>query len=411
MSLLSRIRVWHIILLAFLLSELFTSIMSYILNGRIRHDYLITGGVVPLLVAPVVIYLVTQNRRLVSERDGLQSELIESRRIEEALKAGERKYRDLFENASDAIFVLDTQFNYIDVNKAAVRMLGYSRDELLGMNVFDFVPPDQVPESKKSFELLKSKGEYHNFVGRIRTRDGRWIDVEVSSNAIYLDGEVVGSRDMVRDITERKMIEAALKQSLSEKETLIKEIHHRVKNNLVMIQGLLQLQSDSVSDKASKAAFLESQERIASMGMIHEYLYRSDDLKHMNVSDYIRRLSKKLLENYSSGRGDIRLDLDLEEIFLDVEVMIPCGLILNELITNSLKHAFPRTLNVGLRRESGGDIALTVRDDGPGMPEGFDIEKAESMGMKIVTILTDQLGGTVHVSGNSGTRTRVVFNI
>jgi two-component sensor histidine kinase len=220
---------------------------------------------------------------------------------------------------------------------------------------------------------------------------------------------------MVNDITKKKQYEEALRKSLEEKELLIKEVHHRAKNNLVIIQSLLQLQADRVTDHTSKSAFAESQERIASIGLIHEFLYKSDDLKHMNISDYIRSLSNQLVKKYTMDNCNIRLDMDVEELFLYIEIMIPCGLIINELITNALKYAFPSrtegTLHVGLKRgtDNSDNIVMTVIDNGIGMPEGLNICNTRTLGMMIIVSLVKQLNGSLELEGSDGTTFKITL--
>jgi len=243
--------------------------------------------------------------------------------------------------------------------------------------------------------------------------------VEINSSAIVKDGRVVGSRDIVRDITERKIMETALQRSLKEKEMLAKEIHHRAKNNLSVVQGLLQLQSNEIEDPRSKKALKDSQERIASIGLIHSMLINADDVKNMDMAKYITRLAERLIQSYKSEQSDIELKVDVDEIYIDIELMMPCGLILSELITNALKYAFSSKasgrLSVFFRQAEDGYIVFGVRDNGVGMPEDVNLSKLGpvdelgSMGRKIIITLTEQLGGHIEVSRNGGTEVMVIF--
>jgi len=337
----------------------------------------------------------------------------ENRKLLDEAMERENKYRDLFENAGDAIFVLDTSFNYLDVNRAAEEMLGFTREELLEMNIFDLIPPEQTTASLKELDELDHSGGYRNFVGKLRTKDCMWLDVEVSSTAIVEDGRVVGSRDIVRDITERRIIMDALQKSLKEKDLLLKEIHHRAKNNLTIIQGLLQLQSNEVQDTRSRDALKDSQDRIASVSLIHSMLAYSEDLKKMDMAKYITSLAQRLLKSYRQENRDMELNIDVDDVYLDIEFMMPCGLILSELLTNAIKYAFPSEtrgrLDVFFKQHEDGEFFFGVRDNGVGLPKGMKLEELTSLGMKIVITLTEQLCGRLAVNDGDGTEISVTF--
>jgi len=338
--------------------------------------------------------------------------LKEGRRLLMVAEEKEQKYRDLFENAGDAIFVLDNSFNYVDVNRAAVDMLGFEREDLLKKNVFDLIPNEQTAASLREFETLKQTGGYKNFQGRLITKDGMWLDVEVSSTAIEKDGEKVGSRDIVRDITERKIIMDALEQTIKEKEMLLKEIHHRAKNNLTVIQSLLYLQSTEMEDTRSRSALKESQERLASISLIHSMLGESEDVKNMKMSEYVSRLAESLVKSYGIEGREIQLYMDVDMIYLDIQYMMPCGLIINELITNAIKYAFPSgpgRLEVYFKESPEGCYVFGVRDNGVGLPEDMKFDGLTSLGIKIITTLTEQLKGSLEVIRQDGTDVRVSF--
>ena len=218
---------------------------------------------------------------------------------------------------------------------------------------------------------------------------------------------------VVQDITDRKEFENSLKTSLEEKEVLLREIHHRVKNNLQIISSLLNLQTVYINDEEALNLFKESQNRVRSMSMIHESLYQSRDLAHIDFSIYISRLSNELLSSYGVNINLISLKTDLENIFLDINTAIPCGLIITELFTNSIKYAFPHgrkgIINIKFKRDKGDNFILEVSDDGVGLPDDIDIKQTKSLGMRLVNSLVDQLDGTVEVDGSSGTRFVIKF--
>jgi len=213
-------------------------------------------------------------------------------------------------------------------------------------------------------------------------------------------------------IAEGKTIEKALRTSLAEKEVLLKEVHHRVKNNLQIVSSLLSLQALKY-DEHLTGAFIDSQARVRAMALVHEKLYRSGDLSRIDFPDYLRQLSSFLLQAYRPKYLTVTPDVECSDLFLPVDSAIPCGLIVNELFTNSLKHAFTARSEgkIVLRAwKDNGDAHLLVEDDGVGLPPGFDVERSDSLGLQLVTNLTRQLRGTLHVdSSAAGTAFRVSF--
>jgi two-component sensor histidine kinase len=216
-----------------------------------------------------------------------------------------------------------------------------------------------------------------------------------------------------RDITERKRVEDQARVSLKEKEVLLKEIHHRVKNNLAVVQSLLNLQAGKIKDPQAQEAFKESRDRIRSMALVHEKLYQSPDLAHIDMADYLRDLSTRLFYSSQVSPDKVKLKLEMEGVQIGIDTAVPMGLILNELISNALKHAFPGgregKIRVGLARVDGGMIRLTVENNGIGFPEEVDFRKAESMGFQVVTALVEQLGGTIEMKRDKGTVFTITF--
>jgi two-component sensor histidine kinase len=216
-----------------------------------------------------------------------------------------------------------------------------------------------------------------------------------------------------QEITERVRAEERIQASLKEKEVLLKEIHHRVKNNLQVVSSLLSLQSQTVDSPAALEVLQESQNRIRSMALIHERLYRSEDLAQVDFAVYIRDLATFLVRSYRAQLGPISLNIEAEGIFLGIDAAIPCGLITNELISNALKHAFPNGRGGEIRVKIGthGDqqFTLIVGDNGVGFPQDVDFQNTESLGMQLVNTLVDQLEGTVELCGNGGSEFTIRF--
>ena len=272
-----------------------------------------------------------------------------------------------------------------DCNSATERVLEYSAEELQGMNMKDLMHPDDL------------KGETEG-LGRLISRSGRLIYANIRVTSIC-DEEIV----IIEDQTE-------IMESLREKELLLREIHHRVKNNLQIISSLLSLQAHNMHDRTCRALLGESQNRIRSMALIHEQLYRSGDFSAIDFSSYASELIRNLRKSYSTDKN-IEFSLEIDKINLNLETAIPLGLILSELITNSLKHAFKGMdgglITVRFTRE---DLyyVLEVVDNGTGFREE-GLRNSDSLGFKLVEILTDQLDGTLKVSGEGGGYFRIKF--
>ncbi|HEY9296076.1 MAG TPA: histidine kinase dimerization/phosphoacceptor domain -containing protein, partial [Phormidium sp.] len=219
------------------------------------------------------------------------------------------------------------------------------------------------------------------------------------------------------ELNERKRTEEQLKTSLKEKEVLLKEIHHRVKNNLQVISSVLRLQTDYIKDEKVLELFKDSQNRIRSMALIHEKLYQSSNLLKINFDEYIRDLGNTLLSSYAASSQAVTLNTEAEEVWLNIDTAIPCGLIINELVSNSLKHAFPSNtreneLWVGLRHTSEDQFVLTVRDNGIGFPKDIDFRNTESLGLELVCVFTEQLDGEIELVQEStiGTTFTITFS-
>jgi two-component sensor histidine kinase len=280
--------------------------------------------------------------------------------------------------------------------------------------LFLLIHPDDLAFVQKHVDAsLQSDAEYDV--------EFRFVRPNGEIRYLYTRGEVtrdtkgkavrfVGSQI---DITERKRAEEQLQRSLAEKEVLLKEIHHRVKNNMQVIISLLNLQTDNIDDSTVRAMFEESRNRVSSMALIHEKLYRSEDLARIDFKEYLHGLVQGIADTYK--RHDVHLSVEMESIALDVNVGIPCGLIVNELISNSLKHAFPKgrkgLIRVGINKNREGNYVLTVEDNGIGFPAEKDFRKTSSLGLRLVNVLTGQICGTIALSRSEGTRFCITFPV
>jgi two-component sensor histidine kinase len=221
------------------------------------------------------------------------------------------------------------------------------------------------------------------------------------------------TKELKQEILERIRIEHKLRGSLKEKEVLLKEIHHRVKNNLQVISSLLYLQSKKVHDKPALEMFTESQNRIRSMALIHEKLYQSEDLVHVDFSEYIRNLIGHLANSYGAQMKNVRIHMQTENVLLSIDKGIPCALIINELVINALKYAFPKDrkgeITIRINRDDRRMIALSVSDNGVGFPHTVDLLNSETLGLQLVKQLTQQLKGRIDIENGHGTKFMITF--
>jgi two-component sensor histidine kinase len=219
----------------------------------------------------------------------------------------------------------------------------------------------------------------------------------------------------VQDITERIKTENDLQHSLREKEILLREIHHRVKNNLQTITSLLDLQAESIKDEESKKAFKSSQSRIRSMALIHEKLYKSKNLERIKAREYIQHLIEYLEGTYQTSSSRITIQTEIENLFLNLDVAIPCGLIINELVSNSMKYAFTAMgkgiVNVKLQKQGNKILTLIVEDNGTGIPENVNPVNSPSLGLQLVSLLTKQLNGKLRIDRSDGTTVSISFPV
>jgi two-component sensor histidine kinase len=237
---------------------------------------------------------------------------------------------------------------------------------------------------------------------------------QMSLNALARDGSVFGISVFGKDITERKRAEEQFAKSLSEKETLLRELYHRTKNNMNVIISMLKLQSSQIGDERLQEAFSETEDRILSMSLIHEKLYSSQDLANINLKDYVEDLSKHLLANYSVSNSHVSLRFALDDVYVPIDTATSCGLIINELVSNALKHAFPDQragrIEIRLSRTQYGEIYLAVSDDGVGLPADFDARRDGHLGLRLIFRLAEgKLKARVEFSGDQGLSCRLLF--
>jgi PAS domain S-box-containing protein len=334
---------------------------------------------------------------------------------EMALKQTEEKYKTIAENVDVGIYRTMSGANgrFIEANPSLVKMFGYmDKQEFLNIDVSNLY---HDPECRNRFQRkMLRDGFVKNEELFLKKKDGTPFLGSVCAVAVRNDkGKIICFDGIIEDITERKHAEEKIKASLMEKEVLLREIHHRVKNNLQIISSLLNLQSRHVEDEPALDMFRESRNRVRSMALVHEKLYRSEDLSKVDFCEYIRSLGRHLFMAYGMNSAAIDLDVDVRDVFLDINTSIPCGLIINELVSNSLKHAFRGgdrgKIRVVLQPENNDKFKMIVSDNGKGLPKGLDVSRTDSLGLQLVTMLVEQLQGTLNIDRNHGTSFEVVF--
>jgi PAS domain S-box-containing protein len=357
----------------------------------------------------------SDKEKLVHELQVHQIELeMQNQELHEAREKTEttlNKYTELYDFAPVGYFNLDLQGEICELNLNAAKLLGGERANLINHNFKLFISQNTRPV-------------FNNFFQKVFESDAK-ASCEVilgnSSNPplyVYIEGIVFdeGQKCLaaVIDITERKKAEVKLKKSLGEKEILLRELHHRVKNNMQVISSLLRLQSATLDSKKAVAVFRECQNRIKAMALIHEKFYRSQDLSNINFETYVRDLVDTLAQSYDVSQNKVTVDINIKNVSLEIDTAISCGMIINELISNSLKHAFPqgakRNIGVSILPAEGNHVEMIISDNGLGIPAELDFRKTDTLGLQLVnTLVNDQLDGKIELDRTAGTKFKITF--
>jgi PAS domain S-box-containing protein len=329
------------------------------------------------------------------------------KQAESALHQAKDQLQAVLDAVPGFVFWIGADLRYIGVNRHFANALDLTPEELVG---------EKLCFGNSSYNFVEFM---RNFMVSAEESAGQIIDIQVAGStrnylmAVQKYQQGTAAVSVGIDITERQQTEERLRASLKEKEVLLKEIHHRVKNNLQVISSLLKLQSGYIKDKEALALFTDSYNRVRSMALIHEKLYQSQNLAQIDAADYIPNLVSGLFRSYSVSSQAINLKIEVDNIWLDADTAIPCGLMMNELVSNSLKYAFPsgRTGEILVKFfvTGSGQCCMIVRDDGVGIPADFKLEEAESLGLQLVWNLTGQLGGDIELSSEGGTSFKITF--
>lgn len=339
------------------------------------------------------------------------------RESEEQIRSQAAKMNAVFETSTHHIWTVDRELRLTSFNANQYRWIqkNYGVDAEIGLSM---VTDKMVSDNEYNAFWIEKIGQAFdgkqlNFETSFPAKNGLLMWREVYLNPIYDEnGKVTEVSCIAHDVTDKKQAEEKLRLSLKEKEVLLKEVHHRVKNNLQVISSILNLQSSYIRDPKTLELLRESQNRIKSMAFIHESLYQTKDFSSINFSEYVENISKNLVHSYSSTEEPPELELKTDRIFLNLDTAIPCGLIINELLSNALKYAFKDgrhgKIEVTLR-ESKGNITISIADNGPGLPENVDFRNTESLGLQLVVTLVEQINGKIRLDNKKGTKFVIDF--
>jgi PAS domain S-box-containing protein len=341
-------------------------------------------------------------------------DITERKRAEEKLRQSEAKFSSAFLTSPDSVNINRLEDGlFLDVNEGFCTITGYQPEEVIGRTSQELGIWLNREDRERLVREINRCGCVSDLEAEFRRKDGSVLTGQMSARVIEIEGEpcIV---NIVRDITEKRRVEELMRASLEEKTVLLQEIHHRVKNNLQIISSLLELQSGLIIDENFRRYVLDSQNRIMAMALVHEKLFHSECFASINFGDYIDDLAHSLFAGYVKDSELIGILVDAGDFSLGIDEAIPCGLIVNELVSNSLKHAFPdgRSGEIKVLCHAGADglITLKVSDTGIGLPPGLDFGTAETLGLQLVTMLVKQLRGTVGMnSGQSGTVFDITF--
>jgi PAS domain S-box-containing protein len=369
--------------------------------------------------------LVLESTALPFEFEGVPSVISASRDVTDEINAERARreatealetFRLMVESISDyAIYQLDAEGRVTTWNAGARAIKGYEAAEIVGQHLSTFYQDEDRPNAERGLEIASFIGRFEEEGWRVRKDGSRfWASVVITALRVRHAG-VSGFVKVTRDLSERKQAEDVMGAALAEKTAMLQEIHHRVKNNLQMISSLLNLQARQIQDRDARAIFLDTQSRVRSIALLHESLYQSDDLGRVDMHQYVDKLVSTLWRMYGGAGPRARFMAEVDPIYLSVDVAVPCGLIVNELVTNSLKHAFVNTpdaahneIRIEMRRLAH-ELRISVADNGLGLASTVDPNTDETMGLTLVRDLTLQLRGRVEFVNTNGARCEMTF--
>ncbi len=343
---------------------------------------------------------------------GTATDITDRKSADQRIRESEGKYKYLVESIEEGMVIADELENFTFYNEAARKIFGYDDKEMNTMNFKRLVSSDDFNRLKMETDK-RLKGQSSKYDIEIICKDGEKRLISVTASPLFDNDDYTGSIGIFVDITEIRQAEEKIKSQLREKEVMLQEIYHRVKNNLQIISSMLKLQASYIDDEYAIQLFRNCQHRVKSMSLVHEKLYKSSDLTNISFRDYTNSLIKNLFNSLNINSDRIGYELDINDVNLDITIAIPCGLIINELITNALKYGFPDdkrgVIKVSMTKLENGKLNLTVLNNGVDLPEDFDMTNLSSFGMRLVDILKDQLGAELNIERKDGVAFSLTF--
>jgi PAS domain S-box-containing protein len=337
---------------------------------------------------------------------------IDKKRAEDDVSIQKSYFENLFQMSPDALIIANNHNKVIQINDEFEQLFGFSEEEIKGKLIDDLIVPDDLKEEANEKTMIVNSGKTIFFESVRQHKYGTKKFVEVIGKPIKLGDNQLAVQAIYRDISVRKKHEQQIMQDLEEKEVLLKEVHHRVKNNMQVISSMLKLQSRYIDDEKALKLFKNSQNRVKSMALIHERIYNSNDLASVNFEEYVQNLARNLFTSSRINSNKVVLDMDIKNIKVNMNKAVPLGLIINELISNALKHAFPNErkgkLTVSIKKKKD-KFELIVADDGIGCEKDLNLKTPDSLGLQLVLALTEQLRGKLEFVSDNGAKFTVTF--
>lgn len=340
-------------------------------------------------------------------------DITERRLAQAALMESETRYQMIGDLVPFGVWACNEKGNFSYLSESFLAVLGITLEECRKSGWMHMLPREDYDRTIADWRQCIQTGSFWDYENRIVDKKGK-VFIVLSRGAPHTDsaGKITSWVGIHLDITERKRYEERLEASLREKEVIIKEVHHRVKNNMQVISGFLELQSNYIEDPVAVEKLIECQRRVRTMALVHEKLYQSKTLGAINAAEYIKSLIADLMDSYSMSTS-VDVSVDVDDVDITLDMAIPCGLIINELVTNSLKYAFSGRpegkLSLTLHHKEDHTFSLVVQDDGVGLPPDFEARSTASLGMQLVGVLVRQLGGEMKSDSDRGTRFTIVF--
>ena len=340
---------------------------------------------------------------------------IQRMRAEDELRRNEKRFRAMVEHGADAFGLVSTDGSILYEDPSAARLSGYTTEERAGRSAMELVYPEDLPVVQAAFtSLMAQPGKTVHIVFRSTRKDGSIWWTETTASNLTEEPDIQAIVINYRDITTRKLAEEArqqaeeqIRKALAEKEALLRELYHRTKNNMSVIIALLDFQGAEFNDQRLKGAFEDTKSRILAMSLVHQKLYEAQDLSHLNLKDYIRDLVDLLMGGYPMEPASIKVAYEMVDVYVLIDIAIPCGMVINELVTNALKYAFPNdyegALHIQLERKEDGLVCFRVADNGVGPPAGFNFRRDGRLGLQnVFTLIEKQLKGKITFEVNDG---------